>query len=259
MYSDETLRVAMSLRPIDDDFMKLMFQDNKPLVEYVLRIFLDMPDLVVESSETQYDLTVPGFRSLKLDVLARDSKGRSHNIEVQRTDADACPQRARYHSAAIDTKSLMKNQKFKELVDNYVVFITEHDVIGGQKASYKIERTIIGTDKLFNDGSHIVYVNGSYKGTETSLEKLIHDFSCSKAEDMLCEPMAETTYNYKNTPEGVDRMCKAVEEYGKKQRQEGILDAVKKLIRKGLLSNEEIAETLDIPLEEVQHLAAQMS
>ena len=80
---------------------------------------------------------------------------------------------------------------------------------------------------------------------------------------MLCEPMAEITKYYKETPEGVNSMCKSVEdyarsyaeeyakEYAKKERQEGVIDTIKKLIKKGILSNEEIASSLDMPLEEV--------
>lgn len=86
---------------------------------------------------------------------------------------------------------------------------------------------------------------------------------------MLCEPMAEITKYYKETPEGVNSMCKSVEdyarsyaeeyakEYAKKERQEGVIDTIKKLIKKGILSNEEIANSLDMPLEEVQRIAAQ--
>ena len=61
-------------------------------------------------------------------------------------------------------------------------------------------------------------------------------------------------------------MCKAVEEYGLQQRnegiqqgvQQGILETIKKLIKKGKLSYEEIAENLDMPVEEVRKVATQI-
>ncbi len=56
-------------------------------------------------------------------------------------------------------------------------------------------------------------------------------------------------------------MCKAIEDYGLKQRQEGIkegiVESIKKFIKKGKLSHEEIAENFDISVEEVRRLAAQ--
>lgn len=266
MADEAILRIAMNLRPIDDDFMRMIFRDNKPLVQYVLRIITGIDDLIVERAETQFDLDIPGYRSLSLDVLAKDSTGRSFNVEVQRADTDACAQRARYHSAAIDTRTLKKKQKFKELLDNYVIFITENDVLKGNQAAYIIERTIVGTQKLFNDGAHIIYVNGAYSGTTTPLEKLIHDFSCRSSKEMLCEPMAYVTHQFKETEEGRTLMCKEIEEYGnvreskgrQEGRQEGILETIISLVRDGLLSVSEAAKRTSLSDEEIRRLAAQI-
>ena len=41
--------------------------------------------------------------------------------------------------------------------------------------------------------------------------------------------------------------------------KEGIIESVKKFIKKGKLSYDEIADNFDIPVEEVRRLAAQMS
>ena len=184
-----------------------------------------------------------------------------------RADTDACAQRARYHSAAIDTRTLKKKQKFKELLDNYVIFITENDVLKGDQAAYIIERTIVGTKVPFNDGSHIIYVNGAYIGTDTPLEKLIHDFSCKSSKEMLCQPMAEVTRQFKETEEGRTLMCKEIEEYGnarekqgrQKGRQEGILDTIISLVRDGLLPVSEAVKRTSLSAEEIQRLAAQNS
>ena len=61
-------------------------------------------------------------------------------------------------------------------------------------------------------------------------------------------------------------MCKTVEEYGLQQRnegiqqgvQQGILETIKKLIKKGKLSYEEIAENLDMTVDEVRKVATQI-
>lgn len=37
------------LRPIDDDFMRCLFKDNIPLVEFVLRVILGKNDLMITS------------------------------------------------------------------------------------------------------------------------------------------------------------------------------------------------------------------
>ena len=49
---------------------------------------------------------------------------RDRNVEVQRADVGADAHRARFHSSMLDTKMLKAKQKFKELHDSYVIFIT---------------------------------------------------------------------------------------------------------------------------------------
>ena len=56
---------------------------------------------------------------------------------------------------------------------------------------------------------------------------------------------------------GVDYMCKAVEEYANKARQEGILDTIVSLVHDGLLSVTEAAKRTSLSVEEIQKLAAQ--
>lgn len=255
MINDEILQIVMGYRPIDDNFMKLIFKDNKPLVEYVLRIILGKDDLVVESSETQFDMKQFGSRGLMLDVFAKDSLGKNYNIEIQRADKGALPQRARYHASMIDVKFFSPGEAYENLLDTYVIFITENDVLKGNKATYTIERTIAETGGQFNDGAHIVYVNGAYQDVSTSIGKLIHDFVCKNASDMLCEPMVDITKHFKETSEGVRIMCKAVEDYGKKCAKETTVEFIKKFIKKGM-SFDEIADDFDVSVDEVKRIAA---
>ena len=67
------------------------------------------------------------------------------------------------------------------------------------------------TGKPFEDGEHILYVNGEYRG-DSEIGKLMHDFNCTDAEDMYFELMAERTEYLKNNSEGVKKMSKIGEE-----------------------------------------------
>ena len=53
MANEEIKQIVMGLRPIDDDFMNIIFNENTPLVEYVLQVILDKSDLIIEESKTQ--------------------------------------------------------------------------------------------------------------------------------------------------------------------------------------------------------------
>ena len=50
----EDLQRLRGFRPIYDDFMRCLFKDNIPLIELVLRILTNQPDLVItEVSERE--------------------------------------------------------------------------------------------------------------------------------------------------------------------------------------------------------------
>ena len=64
----------------------------------------------------------------------------------------------------LDYHELKKKAKHNELPETFVIFITEHDVLKDGEKIYHIDRIIRETNKPFGDGTHIIYVNGSYKG-----------------------------------------------------------------------------------------------
>ena len=174
----EDLQRLRGFRLLDDDFLTKCFEGDPKYIQLVLRIVLEMPDFVVVDVRTQVFVENLLNRSVRLDVLATDSAGRKINVEIQRSDKGAGRKRARYNSSMMDANLLRKGEKFDELPETYVVFITEHDVIGDGQPLYKIERYISGSNKKFDDGSHILYVNGAYRD-ETPIGKLMHDFSCT--------------------------------------------------------------------------------
>ena len=72
---------------------------------------------------------------------------------------------------------LKAGQEFSELRDSYMVFITQTDIFGYGIPIYTVKRRFEEIDVPFQDGSHIVYVNGSYKGDD-AVGRLMHDFGC---------------------------------------------------------------------------------
>ena len=59
----------------------------------------------------------------------------------------------------------------------------------------------ITTDELFNDGEHILYINGAYRGDD-EIGNLMHDFSCSDPDEMKNKDLADISRYYKETQEG---------------------------------------------------------
>lgn len=258
------LDLIESYRPMDDDFMRELFRDNLPLAQKVLRIITEIDDLEIIHEESQYDLNfLLGPRSVCLDVLARDRKGKIYDMEIQRNDRGAAPKRARYHSSAMDVESLKVREAFHTLPISYVIFITENDVLKGNKLIYHIDRTIAELDgKPFNDDSHIIFINGAYDNPDdtSELAKLVHDFRCTKAADMYMKELADKTREFKETEKGVSAMCKKIED----MRREAALEAefiakittLIKLYRKGKLTLEEAAEEAEMTVQDFEGYVA---
>ena len=255
------LQLIKSYRPIDDDFMRELFRNNLPLTQLVLRIITGIKDLELIHEETQYDLKrLLGSRSLWLDVLGIDSAGRVYNFEIQRNDKGAAPKRARYHSSTLDVEFLNSGKDFETLPISYVIFITENDVLGDNELIYEIDRTIKKSGKPFNDDSRIIFVNGAYDNPNdnSELAKLVHDFRCTNADDMYIEELANRTRHFKETPEGVSEMCKAMEEMQKTARaegkKEGILETLVSLVKDGILTLAEAAGRYNVTVSEFEAL-----
>lgn len=246
----EDLQRLRGLRPIDDDFMRCLFKDNIPLVGLVLRIITGKPDLIITNCQTQKDMKrLGGARSICLDAYGTDTAGKKYDMEIQREDKGADPHRARYHSSVMDVENLDAGQEFSQLPDTYTIFIIEKDFYHMGKPVYSIERINLDTGKLFDDGEHILYVNGAYRGA-SDIGKLMHDFNCTDASDMNFELMADRTRYLKENPKGVSEMCKVMED----MRKESLIEVAKKLLSDGTLTLEKIAECVGLSLDEVKRL-----
>ncbi len=251
----ENLRRLRSFRLLDDYFFTKCFEGNIDCVQLILRIILDRPDLIVVDVRTQVFVESLFNRSVQLDILATDGSGRKINIEIQREDRGAVPKRARFNSSMLDSMILEKGKNFEQLVDTFIVFITEHDVIGRGLPVYQIERCVLQTGERFEDGAHILYVNGAYRD-DTPIGKLMHDLSCIDPADMYYGVLADRVRFFKESEEGVAIMCKTMEDMCNQVVREGMIAVAKKMLSDGVLTIEKIAEYVGLSLDEVRKLQA---
>ncbi|MDO4921682.1 MAG: PD-(D/E)XK nuclease family transposase [Phascolarctobacterium sp.] len=259
----EYLEKVSRLRLIDDIFMRKVFENNVPATELLLRIIMDNDKIKVIKAQSQYALTNLYGRSIQLDVLAQDGFGRYFNVEVHSESSDTSPKRARYYVGVIDTAHFPKSVDYGTLFDTYVIFITETDVLGEGRPIYHIDRKINESGNHFNDGSHIIYVNGACRYDETALSKLMHDFFCTSARDMHYQELKQRVKYFKETKEGAQIMCKISEELRKEGFAEGMskgkaettLSIAKNLKRLGTLTDEAIALSTHLPIEQVKALS----
>lgn len=251
---ENMLKQIKNFRLLDDDFMTTCFKENTEAVELVLRIVLEKPDIKVEDVKTQYDLKNIRGRSVRLDIYAVDSENKKYNIEIQRADSGAGARRARYNSSLIDGNILPKGISPDNISDTFIIFITENDVIGGNKPIYHVDRYIRELNEYFNDGTHIIYVNADYKD-DSDLGKLMHDFTVRDPDEMNFKQLAKITDYYKNDKEGIKAMCKAMEDMMSDYFTEEKKILAVKMLKNGKMSEQEIAECLDFSTETIKELA----
>ena len=192
-WKQKFLKVLAGFRLLDDDFMTAVFC-NLACVDLLLRIILDKPQIRATEAIVQDTLKNLQGRSVRLDIHAW-ADGQEFDIEIQRGGRGAAKRRARYNASLLDANALHAGEDYNELPESYVIFITETDVLGEGLPIYIVRRTIEGSGKVFDDGSHIIYVNSAMADEDTPLGRLMHDFHCTRPEDMYYDVLAERQRN----------------------------------------------------------------
>ena len=242
-----------NFRLFDDDYMTKFFEDDLAATSLLLQVIMENPTIRATKSISQRSIKNLQGRSVRLDIQAEDEAKRLYDIEIQRAESGAGARRARYNSALMDANVADSGKYGEKLPESYVIFIAESDVFGYGLPLYHIERTIVENGLRFNDGAHIVYVNGENR-EDTAVGNLMHDFSCVNPDDMKYKVLAERARYLKQDQKGVTTMCKAMEEL----IEEDKIESAEKLIAKGKMTLEDIAECLSLSLEKVTELATRL-
>ncbi len=254
----EDLQRIRGFRLIDDDFMNACFDNNIEGTELVLRIILNRNDISVKSVKTQKLMKNLLGRDIWLDIDAVDSENREIDIEIQRADRGAGWKRARYHSSILDAHLLHSGEDFEKLPETYVIFITENDVIGRNEPLYIIERQIVNISEPFDDGEHIIYVNGANRTGKSELSRLMHDFFCTNPDEMNYKALADKARFFKQDEKGVAAMCKVMEDMRNETAWQKTVEFVLSCVKEGL-SNELIARITHLTIEQVVEIAGEKS
>ena len=123
---------AMSLNPIDDALFQKMAEDIGFCL-VILQVILNDKDLKVLDNVPQFVAKNLQGRSCTLDVKCLLGDGRIVNIEVQKADDDDHQRRVRYNGALLTTNVTDPGDKFKDVPDVIVVFISRFDVFKSGK------------------------------------------------------------------------------------------------------------------------------
>ena len=216
----------------DDDLMSRVFDKNIKATELLLRIILGKKVKVISvTGQNEMKNHQVGGRNITLDVDAMDENGEEIDIEVQGNSEGAHVRRARYHSSMVDSRMLKEGQAFRELRDSYVIFIYKHDKFRKGLPLYHVDRYVGETNEQFRDGSHIIYVNGNYKGND-EIGQLMQDFREKNPECMYYTELAESVKHFKEKEGGHEEMSEIVERYINERVEERVEERVKECVEK---------------------------
>ena len=161
----------------------------------------------------------------------------------------------RYNSSLLDANLTYSGSSYDALNEAYIIFITENDVLRAGLPIYHIHRMVEETGAVFNDQSHIIYVNSQIKD-ESALGKLMHDFFCTDAKDMFYPVLAERVQYFKQDAKGVATMCRAMEEMRNETVRERNIEIAKTMLASKKLSYEDIALFSGLTVDEVKSFDA---
>jgi len=233
---------------MDDFFMCRFFEGNIECTELVLRIILNRNDLHVERVEAQQTIKSIVGKGVRLDVLAVDDAGKYYNIEVQRAKDGADFRRARLNSSLLYNYITKEGDNYSDLPETYIIFITEKDIIGAGCAVYEIEKTIKQTNQKIDDGTHMIFVNGAYRGKD-ALGKLMEDF-CNPDYKTMHYVQLQKRSEYLKEKEGESSMCAFTEEVLAMGEAKAILQSVRNLMANLKMSAQAAMDVLNVPAED---------
>ena len=102
-----------------------------------------------------------------------------------------------------------------------MIFISNFDTFNQNKNHYEIKQYVDSSDKPYCDGIHRLYFNTAVKD-DSHLSELLQYLKKSDAGNTAFGALSQAVNYYKIRNEGVDSMCKAVENYANELAEERI-------------------------------------
>ena len=135
----------------------------KPLLEMILGFPIDRVEVSKEYSMIYH----PEYRSIRMDVYAKDGKNTRYNVEMQTSKKSTLAKRSRYYHSQMDMDLLVSGADYDKLPNVYLIFICDFDPFGERKFCYRFENQCVENGVLsLKDGNYTIFL--STKGLDSS-------------------------------------------------------------------------------------------
>ena len=240
----EKIDKIKDFRPIDDVFFEVLAQDPK-VCEEILQVILEDSELQVEDVIVQSSERNLYGRSVRLDALCTLGNGTKCNIEIQRSDNDNHLKRARFNAANITVRESNPRDKFDDVIEVYIVYISEFDIFKEGKTIYHVEKVLKETGTVVDDGLHEIFVNTTIDDG-SAIADLMNCFTKKEVNNPKFPKFSKRVKELKTTEGGANAMCEVMEKY--------LVQQLVELVREGLLKVADAARKANMSEEEFRAL-----
>ena len=258
--------MANNIKPFEeltlaDDFMFYQVMQNDEICIGVLERLLKIDIDHIERQELQKEIK-PYYQTkyIKLDVYVKNDD-KVYDIEIQNEDMDELPKRVRYYQSMIDANELLKGMEYRKLPESIIIFICTDDPFGRGFPQYTFKNICLEEKGLIlNDESTKYFFNSD---------------AADKAEDIEIRAFLNYIKNKSPTDNFTNTIDLAVKKVKTDEALRGIymcepiriqdakwaarLEGARNLLRIGLGTHEQIAQTMDLPLKKVKELAEEIA
>lgn len=228
------------LRPIDDVFFEVLANDVN-FCQEMLQILLEDKDLVVTDVVVQSSERNLYGRSVRLDALCVLGNGKKCNVEVQRSDNDDHLRRVRFNAASIVVKDSQEGEKFEQIEDIIVVYISQFDIFKADRVLYHVDSTIRETGNRVDDGLYRVFVNTEVKDG-TTVSEYMGCFLKKEVNNSKFPAFTKRMNALKHEERGLDAVCEVMEKYEQKAVTKANVEAIKFMVTTLNASKEQILQ-----------------
>ncbi len=244
------------LKFIDDFLFCKILSSNPELCRELVSLVLnkDIGAIQFASKQKPIEITADG-KGIRLDVYI-DNPDTVYDIEMQTTMSKDLAKRTRYYQGMIDLDLIERGAKYSELKESYIIFICLEDPFDKNLPVYTMRNRCIEDEEVeLNDGATKVFVNAN--GSDENISSDLREFlkylatgiSSGRFTDSLEEEVVKAQQKTEWRAEYMTLAMKYQEKY-----DEGKVATCISLVRKGLLSIQDAAQELNIPVQEFEEI-----
>ena len=269
--------------PLSNAFMFGEVMRDESICKLFLEELLGCKIAKLKFISKEYDLADTKYsHGIRLDVYLADANNTHYDIEMQNS-VEALERRCRYYQAGIDRRTLEKNAKYRDLPESYIIFVCNYDPYKLGYARYERVMYIKDTDLVYDDGSHVIFLNTHYTKAGNTPKAITEYLDYARDNDdhapftteLAREAVARTQQIRRNTEKEDSFMTftQLLQETKDEAIEEGRLLGIEEGIEKGeqntlkkniasllrLMDVRQVADALQLPLSTVERIAAEIN